>query len=68
MTIPLWSTGQDTRLPNGKAVDQIRCSANAFEPKDSNVTRNPLLVAKAVDRQPAVSRTTLSLSLGPPYP
>ena len=28
---PLWSTGQDTRLPNGRSVVQIRCSVNAFE-------------------------------------
>ena len=35
-TIPLWSTGQDTCLPNGKAVVQILCSGNAFEPKDLN--------------------------------
>ena len=30
---PLWSSGHDIRLPNGKAVVRIRGSANAFEPK-----------------------------------
>ena len=30
---PLWSSGHDTRLPNGRAVVRIRGSANAFEPK-----------------------------------
>ena len=30
---PLWSSGHDTRLPNGKAVVQIRGSTNAYEPK-----------------------------------
>ena len=30
---PLWSSGHDTRIPNGKAVVRIRGSANAFEPK-----------------------------------
>ena len=35
---PLWSSGHDTRLPNGRAVVRIRSSANAFEPKkDSNM-------------------------------
>ena len=56
---PLWSTGQDTCLTNGKAVVQTRCSVNAFELKDLNVIRNPLLVAKAVDRQPAMSRSEM---------
>ena len=55
--IPLWSTGQDTRHLSGKAVVQIKCSANAFELKDLNVTRTPLLSVKAVNRQPAVSRS-----------
>ena len=31
-----WSTGQDTRLLNRKAVVQTQCSANAFELKDLN--------------------------------
>ena len=48
-----------TSLPNGRMRVRIRCSANAFEPKDLNVTRNPLLAAKAVDRQPAVSRSEM---------
>ena len=30
---PLWSSGHDTRQPNGKSVVRIRGSANAFEPK-----------------------------------
>ena len=30
---PLWSSGQDTRLPNGRTRVRIRGSANAFEPK-----------------------------------
>ena len=50
-TIPLLSTG----LPNGKAVVRSWCSANAFEPKNLNMIRNPLLAAKAVDCQPAMS-------------
>ena len=33
---PLWSTGQDTRLPNGTSAVRIRCSANAFELNDLN--------------------------------
>ena len=53
----LRSTGQDTCLPNGKAVVRITCSVNAFERKDLNAIGNPLLAAKAVDRQPAVSRS-----------
>ena len=58
-TIPLLSTGQDTCLPNRKAVIGTLCPANAFKPKDLNVTRNPLLAAKAVDRQTAVSRSEM---------
>ena len=30
---PLWSSGHDTRLPNGSTRVRIRGSANAFEPK-----------------------------------
>ena len=29
---PLWSSGHDTRLPNGSTRVRIRGSANAFEP------------------------------------
>ena len=47
-TIPLWSTGQDTSLPNRKAMVWTQCSVNAFEPKDLNLIRNPLLTVKAV--------------------
>ena len=53
--IPLWSTGQDTCLTNRKAVVWTQCSANAFEPKDLNVISIPLLGARAVDRQLAMS-------------
>ena len=28
---PLWSTGQDARLPNGRSVVRNRSLANAFE-------------------------------------
>ena len=28
---PLWSTGQDARLPHGRSAVRIRCSVNAFE-------------------------------------
>ena len=31
---PLWSTGQDTPLPNGEAAVIIWCSVDAFEQKD----------------------------------
>ena len=31
---PLWSTGQGTRLPNGRSTVRIWCSANAFELND----------------------------------
>ena len=55
MLIPSWSTGHDTRLPNGSTQVRILCSVNAFEQR---MTRNPLLPAKAVDRQPTVSRST----------
>ena len=51
---PLWSTGQDAQLLNGRSAVQIWCSANAFELKDLNKKiRKPLLPAKAVDPQPA---------------
>ena len=49
-----WSKNSD-----GKAMVQSQYSANAYELKDLNVTRNPLLAAKAVDRQPAVSRSEI---------
>ena len=65
----MWSTGQDIRLPNGKVVVGTQCSVNAFEPKDLNVIRNPLLTAKAVDRQPAVFRSEMRcFDLGQPTP
>ena len=35
---PLWSTGQEVRLPNGRSTVRIRCSANAFELNDQKPT------------------------------
>ena len=54
VTDPLWSSGHDTCLLNGKAAVRIRSSANAIEPKRFEyVTMNPLLPAKAAGLQPA---------------
>ena len=55
MEDPLWSSGHDTCLPNGRAVVRIRGSANAFEPKRIRiyVIMKPALPAKAVGPQPA---------------
>ena len=50
-----------SRNSNGKAVVQSLYSANAFEQEDLNVIRNPLLAAKAVDCQPALSRSEITL-------
>ena len=55
----LWSTGQDARLSNGRSAVQIWCSANAFELTIWTI-RNPLLLAKAVDPQPAVSHSIIA--------
>ena len=64
--IPLWSSGHDTCLLNGKAVVQIRAQRMLLSQKGFKyVTMNPLLPAKAVDCQPAVSRSEMRcLDLG----
>ena len=51
-----WSTGHDICLSNERIRVQIPGSANAFEPR---MTRNPPLPTKAVDHQPAVSRSEM---------
>ena len=55
--IPLWSTGKDTCLPNRAPQVRTRQPSESFRESDRiRATRNPLLPAKAVDRQPVVSR------------
>ena len=49
---PLWSSGHDTCLPNGRAVVRICGSANAFEPIRIRIC-DPVITAKAVGPQPA---------------
>ena len=53
---PLWSSGHDTRLPNGRAVVRIRAAARRMLLSQKGfeyVTMNPALPAKAVGPQPA---------------